>query len=151
MQLHTAIFLLLSAATCGHAAPATPKPTLTFSLAATNGYFARNIGERMRLRVERDELGWEVCVYKKGSADNLLMPRGNWHGLQPCQIHAWLPGTSAIPTESVIPIPQTKLSVRIRLAGATTAGSKAGDQKFTGGRADVFVEPQRNRTSGLSQ
>ena len=139
MRLLIAILALFSFGFCVLAADAPVKPTLSFSLTATNGYFVRSVGQGLRLRVSRDELGWEVGVFKQGGRDNLLLPQGNWHGAQPCQIYAWMPRTQTFGQERVIPARDTKRAVRIRLVGAT-ASRKAASEVFTGGRADVFFE-----------
>jgi hypothetical protein len=139
MRLLIAILALLSFGSCVLAVDAPAKPTLSFSLTATNGYFVRSVGHGFRLRVDRDELGWEVGVFRRGGHDNLLLPQGNWHGAQPCQVYAWMPRTRTFGQERVIPVRDAKRAVRIRLIGATASG-KAGSEKFTGGRADVFFE-----------
>jgi len=138
-----ALIVILTLLGFGFAATGTdsaPKPTLSFNLASTNGWFGQNIGKGLRLRVERDELGWEVCVYENGSSDNLLLPRGNWHGPQLCQIYTWMPRKDIFGNDRVIPIHGSKRSVRIRIFGATASG-KPGSESFTGGRADIFLEP----------
>ena len=139
MHLLITILTLLTFGSCAVVADASAKPTLSFSLTATNGYFARNVGRGLRLRVARDELGWEVGVFKKGGGENLLLPQGNWHGAKMCQLYAWMPRTHTFPDERVIPVRGTKRSVRLRLVGATASG-KPGSETFTGGRADVFFE-----------
>lgn len=139
MRLLIAILALFSSGDCVLAADAPAKPTLSFSLTATNGHFVRSVGQGLWLRVSRKELGWEVGVFKKGGHDNLLFPQGNWHGAQPCQIYAWMPRTQTFGQERIIPIRDTKRAVRIRLVAATASG-KAGGEVFTGGRADVFFE-----------
>jgi hypothetical protein len=120
-------------------AGALTKPTLSFSLTATNTYFVRSVGQGLRLRVDREELGWEAGVFKTGGHDNLLLPQENWHGVQQCQIYTWMPRTHTFGEVRVIPVRGTKWSVRIRLVGATASG-KPGNEKFTGGRADLFFE-----------
>jgi hypothetical protein len=139
MRLLIAILTLLSFGSRVLAADGPAEPTLSFSLTATNGCFVRSIGEGLRLRVDRDELGWEVGVFKRGGQDNLLLPQGNCHGAQPCQIYSWMARIPTFGKERVIPIRATKQSVRIRLVGATASG-KPGGERFTSGRADVFFE-----------
>ena len=117
-----------------------PKPALSFNLAATNGWFGQSIGKGLRLRVERDELGWEVCVYKKGSSDNLLLPQGNWNGPQLCQIFPWMRRNNAFGNDRLIPIHGSKQSIRIRILGATASGEPE-SERFTGGSADIYLEP----------
>lgn len=137
MRLLIAILALFSFESCMLAADAPSKPTLSFSLTATNGYFVRSVGQGLRLRVDRDALGWEVGVFKRGGHDNLLLPQGNWHGAQPCQIYTWMPRTQTFGQERVIPVRDIKRAVHIRLVGATASG-KVGSEKFTGGRVDIF-------------
>jgi len=134
------ILTLLGFGACALAAGAPEKLALSFSLTATNSCFVRDIGQGLRLRVDRDELGWEVGVFKRGKGDNLLMPRGNWHGAQICQVYSWMPRTGTFGNDRLIPIHGSKRSVRIRLAGATASG-KPGSEKFTGGRAGLYLEP----------
>jgi len=140
-----ALVIILTLLGVGVAAASTrsaPKPTLSFDLASTNGWFGQNIGKGLRLRVERasDELGWEVCVYKKGSSDNLLLPRGNWHGPQSCQIYTWMPRNNVFGNDRLVPIHGSKQSIRMRISGASASG-KPGSERFTGGRVDIFLEP----------
>lgn len=138
-----ALIILLTLLSLGFSAVganSAPKPILSFNLASTNGWFGQNLANGLRLRVERDELGWEVCVYRKGSTDNLLLPRGNWHGPQACHIYAWMPRENVFGDARLIPIHGSKQSIRIRISGATASG-KAGSEKFTGGRTDIYLEP----------
>jgi hypothetical protein len=85
------ISAFLSLASSGVVAGDPPKPALSFSLTATDGNFVRTVGPGLRLCVDRDELGWEVGVYRRRGSDNLLLPAGNWHGAQACQIYTWMP------------------------------------------------------------
>ena len=140
MRAVIAILILVNFGGCALAAQAATKPALPFSLTATNGYFVRDIGEGLRLRVDRDELGWDVGVFKNRKGDNLLLPPGNWHGAQMCQIYTWMPRTATFGNDRIIPIHGSKRSVRIRLIGAAASG-KPGSEKFTGGRADLYLEP----------
>jgi len=135
-----ALLILINLGSCAIAAEAAARPRLSFSLTATNGYFVRDIGEGFRLRVDRDELGWEVGVFKNRKGDNLLLPRGNWHGAQMCQIYTWMPRDGTFGNDRVIPIQGSKRAVRIRLVGATASG-KPGSGKFTGGSVDLYLEP----------
>ena len=141
MRLCLTILVLLTFGPRTVVAGTPAKPALSFSLTATNGCFVRSVGQGLRLRVDRDgdELGWEVGVFKKGGGDNLLLPKGNWHGSQSCHIYSWMPRTHTFGDERLIRVRGTKLSVRIRLVRATASG-KPGSERFTGGRADVFFE-----------
>jgi hypothetical protein len=140
MRALIAILTLLGLGFSAAGVDSAPKPTPSFNLAATNCWFGRNIGKGLRLRVECDELGWEVYVYKKGSTDNLLLPRGNWHGPQLCQIYTWMPRKDGFGNDRLIPIHGSKQPVRIRIFGATASG-RPGSERFTGGRADIYLGP----------
>ena len=124
---------------CASAADSGAKPVLSFRLTATNSSFARSVGHGLTLQVERDVLGWEVGVFRKGSTDNLLYPQHNWHGAYPCQLYAWSHRTKTLPDEGIIPVRGVKQAVRVRLVAAAVAGD-ATSAKFTGGRVDIYVE-----------
>jgi len=140
MRVAIAILFLINFGSCAIAAQDAAKASLSFNLTATNGYFVRDIGQGLQLRVDRDELRWEVGVFRRGKRDNLLLPRGNWHGAQVCQIYTWMPRTGTFGNDRVVPIHGSKRSVRIRLIGARASGNP-GSEKFIGGRADLYLEP----------
>jgi hypothetical protein len=140
MRVVIAILILIIFGSCAIAAQAAAKPSLSFNLTATNGYFVRDIGPGLRLRVDRDDLGWEIGVFMRGKRDNLLLPRANWHGMQVCQIYTWMSRTGTFGNDRVIPIYGSKRLVRICLIGATASGNP-GSEKFKGGRADFYLEP----------
>jgi hypothetical protein len=108
-----------------------PMPVLAFSLTATNQNLSHRLGSGLILRVERDELGWEVGVYQHHSTDSLLYPQHNWHGAFPCQLSAW--------SQRVIPIRGRKSSVCIRLIHARVSG-QSGSERFSGGRVEIFFK-----------
>ena len=116
--------------------PAT-KPVLSFSLTATNQSFSHQLASGLTLRVERDELGWEVGVFEGHSTDSLLYPQRNWHGAFPCQLSAWSHRTQTFPDERLIPVRGFKSSVRIRLIDAVVSG-EPGSERFTGGRVEIY-------------
>lgn len=113
------------------------KPMLSFSLTATNASFSRQLSPDLLLRAERDVLGWEVGVFLRTNADNLLYPQPIWHGAFPCQLSAWSHRTRTFPDKRVIPIRGYRSSVRIRLVDVKVAG-ESGNEKFIGGRVEIF-------------
>jgi hypothetical protein len=115
------------------------KPVLSFDLTATNQNFSYQLTPELTLRVERDELGWEVGVFKGDSTDNLLYPQRNWHGAYPCQISAWSHRTQTFPDERVIPIRGYKSSVRILLIDAVISG-ESGSERFTSGQIEIYYK-----------
>ena len=112
------------------------EPVLSFSLAATNQNFSRQLERGLSLRVERDSLGWEVGVFRDRSTENLLYPQRNWHGAFPCQLSAWSHRTKTFPDERIIGVRGLKRSVRIRLIDAAVSG-ESGNERFTGGRVEI--------------
>jgi hypothetical protein len=113
------------------------KPVLSFSLTATNQSFSRPLSSGLTLRVERDVLGWEVGVFKDHSADSLLYPAHNWHGVFPCQLSAWSCRSKTFPDDRLIPIRGSKGSVRIRLIDPVVTGESE-SERFSGGRVDIY-------------
>jgi len=122
---------------CAVSAGSPSKLVLSFNLTATNSGFTGTIDQELTLRVERDVLGWEVGVFRKRSADNLLYPQSNWHGAYPCQLSAWSHRTHSFPDERVIPVRGFKRAVRVRLVKAAVYG-EAGSERFTGGRVEIY-------------
>ena len=112
MRTFIAILTLIAFGICAVAAAPASKPVLSFSLTATNNRFTRSVGQGLTLRVERDVLGWEVGIFRKGSTDNLLYPQRNWHGAYPCQLSAWSHPTQTFPDERVIPMRGTSRELR---------------------------------------
>ena len=141
MRAILATFTLIASGLCAVGAGSSSKPLLSFSLTATNGRFTRPIGQGLTLRVERDQLGWEVGVFLKGSSDNLLYPQRNWHGAYPCQLSAWSYRTQTFPDQRAIPVRGTGRAARMRLVDAAVSG-ETGNEKFMGGRVEIYLEPK---------
>ena len=136
-----AILALVALALCAIGADAPSKPVLSFSLAATNDSFARAVGRGLTLRVERDQLGWEVGVFHQRSTENLLYPQRNWHGAYPCQLTAWSHRTRTFPDRRIIPVRGMQLVARVRLVGVAISG-RPGREKFAAGSAEIYLEPK---------
>lgn len=133
-------FLVLALSVSGIAAVAaefSSKPALAFSLTATNCSFIHQLDFELILRIERNELGWEVGVYQRGSADSLLYPQHDWHGAFPCQLSAWTQQSQTFADERIISVRGRKSSVLIRLIDAKTAGD-SGSPRFISGRVEIF-------------
>jgi hypothetical protein len=113
------------------------KPVLSFSLTATNRSFSHRLKSGLMLRVERNELGWDVGVFRDRRCDNLLYPQGNWHGAFPCQLSAWSQHRKTFPDQRVIPIRGYRSSVRIRLIDAVVGG-ESGCERFTRGQVEIY-------------
>jgi hypothetical protein len=141
MRALLATLTLIASGLCTVGAGSSSEPLLSFSLTATNGSFTRSIGQGLTLRVERDQLGWEVGVYQKSSSDNLLYPQRNWNGAYPCQLSAWSYRTQTFPDQRVIPLRGTGRAARVRLTEAAVSG-EPGKEKFKGGRVEIYLEPK---------
>jgi hypothetical protein len=115
----------------------TTKPILSFSLTASNQSFSHRLGSGLTLRVERNDLGWEVGVFEGHSTNNLLYPQRKWHGAFSCQLSAWSHRTQTFPDGRLIPVRGFKSSVRIRLIDAVGSG-KPGGERFAGGRVEIY-------------
>ena len=122
------------------AANVTSKPVLSFNLAATNACFSKGVAQRLTVRVDRTELGWEVGVFKHNHGEDLLYPDGNWHGAQPWQLSAWMHRSQIYPDDRALPVRGTTRAVRVRFSGARVAG-KPGHERFVAGKADVYLDP----------
>jgi hypothetical protein len=145
-SLFTIITLTLSTFVTSSAESAA-RPTLSFSLTATNQSFTRQLDGDLSLRVERDGLGWEVGVFRGHSTDNLLYPQRTWHGAFPCQLAAWSHRTRTFPGERVIAVRGLKRSVRIRLIDAAVSG-ESGSERFTGGRVEIHWKHDHSPKNG---
>jgi hypothetical protein len=141
MRALLATLTLIASGVCTVGAGSSSTPLLSFSLTATNGSFTRAIGQGLTLRVERDQIGWEVGVFQKGSSDNLLYPQRNWHGAYPCQLSAWSYRARTFPDQRVIPVRGTGRASRMRLVEAAVSG-EPGNEKFKGGRVEIYLEPK---------
>ena len=139
MRIPFSIFVLLASGVLAVAGNSLSKPVLTFSLTATNRSFSQRLDSGLILRVERDELGWEVGVFQPHSTDSLLYPQLSWHGAFPCQLSAWSQRSQTFPDERIVPIRGHNSSVRIRLIDAKVIG-ESGSERFTDGRVEVFYK-----------
>lgn len=139
MRAFFSILALLASSSLVFAGDFAAKPLLAFSLAATNQSFSEKLGSGLVLRVERNEIGWEVGVFRHEHEDSLLYPQHNWHGAFPCQLSAWSQKSQTFPNERIIPIRGQKGSVRIRLIDAKVAG-EPGNESFIGGRVEIFYK-----------
>jgi hypothetical protein len=65
------------------------REVLQFDLTSADRVVEADTGDGCLVRAENNSdggWGWEIGVYRKKSEDNLLYPKGNWHGAFPCQI-----------------------------------------------------------------
>ena len=139
MRTLLAIITLTLSNFAAYCADSNVEAVLSFSLTATNEGFSKRLEEGLWLRDERDELGWEVGVFRNRSPDNLLYPQSNWHGAFPCELSAWSHRTMTFPGDRIIPVRGVHRSVRIRLIDpAVTRDS--GNERFTGGRVEIYWE-----------
>jgi hypothetical protein len=136
MRAFVSILALFASGLLAAAEDSPAKPVLSFSLTATNQSFTHRLESGLTLRVERNELGWDVGVFQRHSTDNLLYPQGNWHGAFPCQLSAWSQRRKTFADQQVMPIRGYKSSVRIRLVDVVVAG-KPGSERFTGGWLEI--------------
>ena len=113
------------------------KPVLSFSLAAAKQSFSHRLESGLTLRVDLNELGWDIGVFRGRRSDNLLYPQGNWHGAFPCQLYAWSQRRKTFPDQRVIPVRGHRSSVRVRLIDAVVAG-ESGSERFAGGRVEIY-------------
>ena len=116
------------------------QPMLKFSTTDARDRFETNLPNGLRLVVEKNELGWEVSVFKGKSQDSLLYPQGNWHGAWPCQLSAWSHKRKTFPDQRVIPIRGYHQSIVVDLSQALSAG-EPGHEAFTGGTITISLRP----------
>ena len=117
---------------------AQPREVLTLNLTSIQKQIQADTGDGFVVRVDNlndTGWGWEVGVYRKGSGDNLLYPKGNWHGAFPCQI---VPGPNQVfPDTRVIKVRSTAKTLTIQLLGVLFEGTDP-DYRFTDGVARVL-------------
>ena len=121
---------------------ATPpqQPLLTFSATDGRDRFETKLPHGLRLVVEKNELGWEVGVFKGKSRDSLLYPQANWHGAWPCQLSAWSHKRKTFPDLRVIPIRGYGQCIVVDLSNALSIG-EPDHELFTGGTITIALRP----------
>lgn len=136
MRLAISILVLVGTCMFAEAGQARTRPILSFSLNATNEIFQKQIAANLKLCAKRDEMGWEVGVFKGRSTDNLLYPQRSWHGAFPCQLAAWSHHALTFPDERVIPVRGLGKSIRIHLIDPVVS-VEGRNHKFTKGRVEI--------------
>ena len=110
------------------------KVVLSFPLTADSSPVPVPLGQGLRLDTDRYEQGWDLLVFRSGSDDNLLAPKGNWHGAQPVQVSVYM--LTIYPNERIIPIRSTSTSICVRILNARTEGV-GNHEHFTNGAVEV--------------
>jgi hypothetical protein len=116
------------------------QPLFAFSSVDAHESFQAKLPNGLLVRIEKNELGWEVGVFKGKSQDSLLYPQHNWHGAWPCQISAWSHKRKTFPDLRVIPIRGYRQSIVIDLSNAISSG-EPDHEVFTGGRISISLRP----------
>ena len=124
---------------------AQPREVLTLDLTSTQKRVQANTGDGFVVRIDNlndTGWGWEIGVYRRGSEDNLLYPKGIWHGAFPCQIVAG--PNQVFPDERVIQVRSTLKTLTVQLSGVLFEGTEP-HYRFTGGLARVLWGSTSNK------
>jgi hypothetical protein len=147
MRALLVVLVLLATPSASDAEDCNSRHLLRIPLTSSTATYHARVGSGYVLVVVQDAPGWEVQVFRatdRSKRDNLLYPKGNWHGAFPNQIQ---PGVSEeiFPNIRRVPVRATPHSVCIRLMDVSKSVTN-GSAAFRGGSLEVgWSEGNRKR------